>query len=169
MYKHGLICGRWQPLHNGHIKLIQKALKECQHLTIVIGSAQDEINQRNPYTYHQRYLMIKNVFLDDLVYKHRMEIVPKRDINNPPEWACNILGHVLIHSDSNDPVDVYYAGSEYDASLFKEHGIPVEITKRELSNLKSGTEIRDMILRKDNRWKEYTPEVNWSLISGENQ
>lgn len=166
IYKHGLICGRFQPLHIAHIRLIQKALKECRNLTVAIGSAQDEITERNPYTYLERYMMIKNVFLDDMVNKSKLHIVPILDINNPPEWARHVLDNILISSYSNDPIDMYYAGSEYDAYLFKEAGIPTSILERGL--YKSGTEIREMLSKNDLTWKDHTPEVNWSIISEKN-
>ena len=37
--KRGLLIGRIQPLHNGHIKVIQETLKEVDEIIIGIGSA----------------------------------------------------------------------------------------------------------------------------------
>lgn len=164
MYKHGLICGRFQPLHLGHVSLIQKAIQECTHLTIAIGSAQDNIDYRNPYTYPERYSMLKNVFLENIL-NNSVSIIPISDINNPPKWARYVLGNVLINSYSNDKVDIYYSGSEHDASLFRDYGITIKISDRSISGFKSATEIRDLISKNDVSWKKYTPEANWDLIS----
>lgn len=32
----GLIVGKFMPLHNGHVYLIETALQECEHLTILL-------------------------------------------------------------------------------------------------------------------------------------
>ena len=47
-YKRGLIIGRFQPFHNGHLKLIQQVLEECEELIIVIGSAQFNYLYKDP-------------------------------------------------------------------------------------------------------------------------
>ena len=39
-YKRGLVIGRFQPFHNGHLELVHEILNECEELVLVIGSAQ---------------------------------------------------------------------------------------------------------------------------------
>lgn len=164
LYKHGLICGRFQPLHFGHVNLIQRALKECGIVTVCVGSAQDEINERNPFSYFERYQMIRNAFGLPLAYKPKMHIIPIKDINNPPKWAKHVLSSISLHSYSNIPVDMYYAGSESDALLFKEEGIPTQVIDRKNTKYKSGTEIRKMILNNEETWKNFVPEDNWDIV-----
>ena len=45
--KTGVILARLQPIHNGHLALIKKAVAENDEVYIFIGSA-DKFNQRNP-------------------------------------------------------------------------------------------------------------------------
>ena len=45
--KIGVILARLQPIHNGHLALIEKACKENEVVYVFIGSA-DKFNQRNP-------------------------------------------------------------------------------------------------------------------------
>lgn len=47
-HKIGLLCGRFQPVHRGHIELIREALKHCDHLIIAIGSAQESGTKKEP-------------------------------------------------------------------------------------------------------------------------
>ena len=35
----GLYIGRFQPFHNGHLSVVREALKHCNNLIIVVGSA----------------------------------------------------------------------------------------------------------------------------------
>jgi len=45
--KTGVILARLQPIHNGHLALIKKAVEENDEVYVFIGSA-DKFNQRNP-------------------------------------------------------------------------------------------------------------------------
>ena len=52
--------GRWQPLHNGHLTIMQKALDEGKNIWVAIRDT--EISPQNPYTTEQRTEMIKRAF-----------------------------------------------------------------------------------------------------------
>ena len=45
--KTGVILARLQPIHNGHLELIEQACDECDRVFVFIGSA-DKFNKRNP-------------------------------------------------------------------------------------------------------------------------
>ena len=53
-YKHGLSIMRAQPFHIGHAKMIDKMLRECEQVTIVLGSIQEQGTERNPLNYTTR-------------------------------------------------------------------------------------------------------------------
>lgn len=55
----GILIGRFQPLHMGHHHLITEALKECEILLIVIGSAYRARNFKNPWTFEERKNLIQ--------------------------------------------------------------------------------------------------------------
>jgi len=40
--KHGLIIGKFMPLHQGHLELIRFAAKRCDHLTVLLGALPNE-------------------------------------------------------------------------------------------------------------------------------
>lgn len=158
---HGLICGRFQPLHLGHISLIKRALENCKLLTIAIGSAQSRLDNKNPYSYLTRKKMIENVFPEEI--KTKLKIIPVSDINDPPKWADHVINTVYAYN-SIAEIDIYFAGSNEDADLFSKQGLNTIIQNREDFNFRSGTEIRQLIKDGNPLWKDFTPEVNWSIL-----
>ena len=58
--KYSLFIGRWQPLHKGHKKLIQKVLDEGRPVMVAIRNT--SISEKNPYTVEERRKMLQNAF-----------------------------------------------------------------------------------------------------------
>lgn len=75
IYETGVIHGRFQVLHNDHVKYIMAGKTLCRHLVIGITNPEplptvrEETNPdrnlplSNPLTYYERYLMLKAVML----------------------------------------------------------------------------------------------------------
>ena len=57
--KLGVILSRCQPLHKGHIDMINKALKENDKVLFIIGSANKYSTIRNPFNINMRIKMYK--------------------------------------------------------------------------------------------------------------
>lgn len=55
--KYSMFVGRWQPLHEGHVKLFQQAVLEGKNLLICVRDG--EVNDKNPYTSKQVKKAIK--------------------------------------------------------------------------------------------------------------
>ena len=55
-----LMIGRWQPLHEGHKKLINTVLDEGNN--VVIGIRDITLGERNPYSFSERVEMFKEAF-----------------------------------------------------------------------------------------------------------
>ena len=88
----GVILSRCQPLHKGHIEMINKALAENDKVLFVIGSADKSGTERNPFPIGYRISMLKFAlgFVKD---KNRVDYmilndwssdddIPKQDNNN---------------------------------------------------------------------------------------
>ncbi len=58
-YQHGLVIGRFQPLHYGHIYLWKQALVVSREITIAIGSANTR-NEDNPFPAETREQMVRS-------------------------------------------------------------------------------------------------------------
>ncbi len=78
-----LFIGRFQPLHNGHLQVIEEILKSGEKLIIGIGSSQKSHTQTNPLTFDERKSLIESVVKN-------AEIIAIPDINNPKEWFNHV-------------------------------------------------------------------------------
>jgi len=75
--KHSLFIGRYQPLHEGHIKLIRTVLDEGK--TICVALRYTGISKKNPFTVEQRKKMFEKEFHDEME-KGRLKIIVIPDI-----------------------------------------------------------------------------------------
>ena len=164
-YQHGLCIMRAQPFHIGHAKMIDKMLKECAQVTIVLGSIQEQGTERNPLNYTTRKKMIQNVYRNRPEYP-RLKIIGLFDINNPAEWAEYVLDFMNESLPQLGRPDVYYAGSDYDAHWFKHAFENIEIEDRTDPDFPfvTGSMVRDMIKFGDKRWKNFIHPENHTLI-----
>ncbi len=58
----GILIGRFQPFHLGHDSLLQEALRHCDKIMIIIGSAQRARTIKNPWTFDERCQMIRATY-----------------------------------------------------------------------------------------------------------
>lgn len=56
--KYGVILARFQPVHQGHMALINKACSENDKVILLVGSA-DKFNERNPIPLNFRIQMLE--------------------------------------------------------------------------------------------------------------
>jgi nicotinamide-nucleotide adenylyltransferase len=76
--------GRFQPLHNGHLKVMLKIIKEVEYLVvgIVNPDPKDTINfkdfasEKNPFNFWERYRMIHESLKESGVDMSKVYIVP---------------------------------------------------------------------------------------------
>jgi cytidyltransferase-like protein len=113
----GVILARLQPIHNGHLALIEKASRENDKVVVLIGSA-DKLNPRNPIPINIRFELAQKATshlpnveihcLDDLSHEG----------NNTHEWGFYLYSKVvsIIHQAN---FTIYYSdGFEIITSWF---------------------------------------------------
>lgn len=71
---YSVFIGRYQPLHEGHIKLISRVLDEGKNVCVALR--QTPIDDKNPYSIREREEMFRQVFGD------RVRILPVPDIED---------------------------------------------------------------------------------------
>lgn len=92
MYDIGIYMGRFQPFHRGHEECIRKGLEEAKELIIVIGSVDQPVTFKNPFSYEQRYRMIWT-WIQEEDLQDRVKITYLKDIPmNDMEWSRNLYG-----------------------------------------------------------------------------
>lgn len=62
-----VFIGRFQPVHNEHVRVIDEALQRAKKVLVLVGSSGKARTIRNPFTYQERKQMIQNVFNDSRI------------------------------------------------------------------------------------------------------
>ncbi len=88
MTKTGVVHGRFQPIHLEHMKYFLAAKEKCDFLIVGITNPDPSLTKHdksnphraldtsNPFTYFERYSMIKEALLDAGLKRDEFEIVP---------------------------------------------------------------------------------------------
>ena len=152
----GILIGRMQPVHNGHMEVIKRILEEVDEIVIGIGSAQLSHEVKDPFTAGERVLMMTQALAEIDVDPSRYYIIPMQDINFNAIW----VSHVKMLT---PPFSILYSGNPLVKQLFLEEGYEVrQPPLYDRLNL-SGTEVRRRIL-KDENWQELVPNATVELL-----
>ena len=160
----GLIIWRFQPLHSGHMLLIERSLSENPATLILIGSSNKKDN-KNPYSYEERKAFILWEFP-----KKKLSISPLPDFPDNQDWVDHILLHIpervtdcyLYCGDRENDYAVQVLESLRDTLPFILH--VVEINRKELPI--SGTLVREYMENqeiwelKDSLWENTFHQIN---------
>src|SRR3989344_8102439 len=84
-YAVGLVIGRFQPLHYGHIYLMKQALAVTGSIIIGIGSANAR-NEDNPFPAEFRELMVRNSLQREGLDHRVVKIVHLPDYTDDAFW-----------------------------------------------------------------------------------
>ena len=154
--KYGILVGRFQPFHLGHLKAVKFAMSKVDMLWIIIGSAQKSHEPRNPFTAGERLVMIKMTLDGEKVNPKKWLAVPVNDVNDHSRWTDQI--DLLIPR-----YDVVFTNDPFSTMLFKRHKkkvVKVPMLKRRFL---SATEVRKRIASGKN-WKELVPKQVAEMI-----
>ena len=143
----GLLIGRFQPFHLGHLEALRFALSKVDKLWIGIGSSNKSPEKNNPFTAEERKEMILSSI--DTSISNNIQVFSIPDLENHEKWIENID---MIVPD----FDVVFTNDELTQSLYSKRGkkvIQVPFKDREVL---SGTNIRNKILS-DQNWQTLVP------------
>lgn len=144
-YSQGVILGRFNPLHKGHVHLIQEALKRCQNVLVFIGSSQESRTSRNPFSYEERKAMLEKVFGKAIA----IEPLPDLGIGDVHAWGDHIISEAIR---LGYKPDAFVLGEEnkntkwFTAEVLKSIDL-VEISRQEIPY--SSTMLREVIYKGD--------------------
>jgi len=149
-----LYIGRFQPLHKGHLKIIQDISKEFDEIIIGIGSSQYYNTKDNPFSSEERIKMLKESCKALNIKNYKIVLIP--DIHNPPKWVDHVLKFV-------SDFDIVVSNNNLTLELFKNKCF--KIKKTELYNKQeySGKVIRDKIA-KEKTWKKFVSKQVYDII-----
>jgi bifunctional NMN adenylyltransferase/nudix hydrolase len=142
--------GRFSPFHNGHANTIIEAMEQCEQLIIIIGSSDAPRSFKNPWTYEERWQMIRTAITDDLDLRFE-NIIIKRAVDykyNDTRWATQIQD--IVSQFNSDDKSIGIIGYEKDESSFyikmfpqwKRVNVPAFESNGKVIN---GTDIRQVV------------------------
>jgi nicotinamide-nucleotide adenylyltransferase len=112
--KIGLYIGRFQPFHLGHRYVIQEALRQCDHLIIAIGSAQESRTAKNPFSVYERMEFIYNSLKVEFPISYlRCSIIPildREEKSDDSSWGEYLIKEV--YRQTKKLPDICFTGEE---------------------------------------------------------
>lgn len=166
----GIVHGRFQLLHNDHVRYIMAGMERCEQLIIGICNPDAQLikyseanphrstQAANPFTYYERYQMIKGTLVHMGIKVTDFDIIPFPI--NYPELIFNYT-----------PANAKYYMTIYDAwghekkKILESIGCGVEVLWEISLEEKgiSGSDVRKLIAEgKD--WKKYVPQYVYDYV-----
>jgi nicotinamide-nucleotide adenylyltransferase len=146
-----LVLGRFQPLHLGHVKMIEHVADRSTFITIGLGSCNSRPGADNPFVAEEREEMIKK----SLSLKIPYEIKRIPDFGDNGKWMdwirCNIN------------FDTFWTNSPNERQLFQDAGLQVKEIPFFEREKYSATEVRKRILE-DGNWINLLPQGSTQVM-----
>ena len=144
----GLLIGRFQPFHLGHLEALQFALSKVDKLWVGLGSSNKPVEKNNPFTAEQRKEMILSSIDDSMKEKISIYFIP--DLDNHMKWVEKI--------DTIVPkFDIIFSNDDLTKHLYSKRNIQVLSIPFLNRESLSGTNIRDLIIH-DQKWDDFVPD-----------
>ena len=160
--RYGMVHGRFQPFHRGHLQYALAALARSDHLivgitnpdpsTIVEEVADPERHHpaANAFTFFERQRMVRAASTEAGVEPARLSIVPF-PIHHPDRWRFYCPAET-VHF-----VRIFSAWGREKAKRLRVMGWPVEVLDVAAPKEVSGSEVRRR-LRVGQGWEELVPD-----------
>lgn len=122
--KTGVVLARLQPIHNGHLELIEQACDENDHVYVFVGSA-DKFNQRNPIPIDLRVEMAKEA-IETVTVKYQpkmnVQVIPLDDLtdesDNSHDWGFYLYSKIVTVTGEPNFTIYYSDGFEIITTWF---------------------------------------------------
>ena len=152
----GVLVGRFQPFHNGHLEAVRYALRKVDYLYIVIGSSQKNHERDNPFTAGERIAMIKAALDSSGIDRERWMAVPIADTESHVLWPAHLRATVPAF-------DIVFTNDGLTTRLLKEWGMKVQAVKYLKRSSYSATNVRNRILEEKD-WEKLVPPPVASMV-----
>jgi len=155
-FNRGLMAGRFQPFHNGHLALAKQALSECDELVIVIGSAQFSFIEKDPFTAGERVFMVHAALSEAGIDLSRCYIIPVTNDENNARWLAYLRSQV-------PSFDVLYSGNDFVNYLAQSQDLSLAVRKPKFDRREdfNGTNVRSLMANSDKvdskKWEDLVP------------
>jgi len=173
-YETGVIHGRFQVLHNDHLRYLLAGKEQCRRLVVGITNPdpfttkKEETNPErsdplaNPLTYHERYTMVRKALIEAGVDDRDLDIVPF-PINMPERYRFYVPMNAVFFLSIYD--DWGRRKHRYFTSLGLNTHVLWEVSPEEKGI--SATDVRRSIID-DRPWQHLVPACVPPLLEGWN-
>jgi nicotinamide mononucleotide adenylyltransferase len=170
IYETGVIHGRFQVLHNDHLRYILAGQALCRHLVVGITNPEpllvrDEAADphrsdaaANPLTYYERYRLVKAVLADRAIPPEAWSIVPL-PINLPERYRYYVPLDAVFF------VSIYDAWGERKLHYFQSLGVQTHILRR-VTPAEKGLSAGDVrrLMAQGQPWEHLVPQPVAGLL-----
>jgi nicotinamide-nucleotide adenylyltransferase len=166
----GMIHGRFQPFHNGHLEYLRGAAERCDEVFIGITNPDPtrirpetsdplrHLPESNPYTYVERLLMAKAAALDAGLELARVHVIPF-PVNEPELWPAyvpdDVVQFIRLFSDWGDT----------KLDRLREAGYEVVVLDEGAEKEISGADVR-AAMRDGGDWERLVPPGVARVLAG---
>ncbi|MFX1500777.1 MAG: nicotinamide-nucleotide adenylyltransferase [Promethearchaeota archaeon] len=152
-----LFIGRFQPLHHGHIYVLNFILKSYKKVKIGIGSSQLSHTLNDPFSSEERKKFINAALKKREISPNQYETYLIPDIFNAKKWVDHVISIV-------GKFDSVFSNSDWVRELFFNRGIKVEKKITIFKKKFNGNNIRKLIVKNDKKWRSLVPKEVVKLI-----
>jgi nicotinamide-nucleotide adenylyltransferase len=159
--RRGMIHGRFQPFHNGHLEYLRGAAERSDEIWIGITNPDParvqfeesdplrHLPESNPYSYAERLLMVKAAAADLGLDSMRVHVIPF-PVNEPELW------HAYVPDDVTQYLRLFSAWGGTKLDRLREAGYEVTILDEGSEKELSGVEVR-AAMRAGDEWESLVP------------
>lgn len=160
--RYGMIHGRFQPFHLGHLTYLRAALELCQTLIIAItnpdpATVREEAEashrhreEANPFSFFQRQMMIRETLLEEGIDLRRVVIIPF-PINFPERWRY------YLPPDTVQFIRVFSDWERKKVQRFQEAGYAVQVLDPGAEKEVEASEVR-VQMGSGGDWRSLVPQ-----------
>ena len=143
----GLLIGRFQPFHLGHLDAVLFGLARTENLFIGIGSSNKFNEKKNPFSTEERREMIVSSIEPSMIDQIKIFDIP--DVGDHEKWTFEIDKIVPKY-------DVVFTNDDFTKTLFEKRQINIiQVVLKDREKF-SGTNVRELIADNKN-WQDLVP------------
>ena len=144
----GLLIGRFQPFHLGHLDAVLFGLARAENLFIGIGSSNKFNEKKNPFSTEERREMIVSSIEPSMIDQIKIFDIP--DVGDHEKWTFEIDKIVPKY-------DVVFTNDDFTKTLFEKRQINIiQVVLKDREKF-SGTNVRELITD-DKNWQDLVPD-----------
>lgn len=144
----GLLIGRFQPFHLGHLRALQFALSRVDNLWVGLGSSNKVADSNNPFSADERRQMILSSI--DSSMTEKISLYPIPDLDNHIKWI-ELINAIVPR------FETIFSNDDLTKHLYSKRGIRIESIPFLQRDLLSGTRIRTLIAD-GGEWEGLVPD-----------